>query len=266
MTRVAVVGHVEWVDFVPVERFPKPGEIIHAQGAFARAAGGGGVVAVVLAELGADVDFYCALGRDELGRAAAAQLSDRGVRVHVAWREEPTRRAVTLLDPNHERTIITMGDRLEPLASDRLEWDRLQGADGVYMTAGDTGAMEYARQARVLVASPRARSALGHDGPVIDALVYSAGDAGEREWAARVEHRVRLHVATEGAHGGSWWGEAEGRWAPVPPPGPPRDAYGCGDSFAAGFTYGLASALSIAEAAALGAERGALCLTRAGAP
>jgi ribokinase len=58
MTRVAVVGHVEWVDFVPVERFPKPGEIIHASGAFARAAGGGGVVAVVLAELGADVDFY----------------------------------------------------------------------------------------------------------------------------------------------------------------------------------------------------------------
>ena len=41
MTRVAVVGHVEWVDFVPVERFPKPGEIIHASGAFARAAGGG---------------------------------------------------------------------------------------------------------------------------------------------------------------------------------------------------------------------------------
>ena len=41
MTRVAVVGHVEWVDFVPVERFPKPGEIIHASGAFARAAGAG---------------------------------------------------------------------------------------------------------------------------------------------------------------------------------------------------------------------------------
>ncbi|MGZ4186870.1 MAG: PfkB family carbohydrate kinase [Solirubrobacteraceae bacterium] len=266
MTRVAVVGHVEWVDFVPVERFPTPGEIIHAHGAFARAAGGGGVVAVVLAELGADVDFYCALGRDELGRAAAAQLADRGVRVHPAWREEPTRRAVTLLDPDHERTIITMGDRLEPLASDPLEWDGLRGADGVYMTAGDTGAMEHARQARVLVASPRARSALGRAGPVIDVLVYSGGDAGEREWAAWVEHRVRLHVATDGARGGSWWGESEGRWPPVAPPGAPRDAYGCGDSFAAGLTFGLASGASVQEAAQLGAQRGALCLTRAGAP
>jgi ribokinase len=224
------------------------------------------VVAVVLADLGADVDFYCALGRDELGRAAAAQLTDRGVRVHPAWRDEPTRRAVTLLDPDHERTIITMGDRLQPLASDPLEWDRLRGADGVYVTAGDTGAMERARQARILVASPRARDALGKEGPMIDALVYSAGDAGEREWAARVAHRVRLHVATEGARGGSWWGESEGRWSPVPPPGEPRDAYGCGDSFAAGVTFALARGSSIEDAVAWGAQRGALCLTRAGAP
>lgn len=266
MTRVAVVGHVEWVDFVPVERFPKPGEIIHARGAFARAAGGGGVVAVVLAELGADVDFYCALGRDELGRAAAAQLGRRGVRVHAAWRDEPTRRAVTLLDPNHERTIITMGDRLQPLASDALEWDRLRGADGVYVTAGDAGAMEHARDARVLVVSPRARSALGHDGPMIDALVYSAGDGGEREWAERIEHRVRLHVATDGARGGSWWGQSEGRWGAVPPPGEPQDTYGCGDSFAAGLTFAMAGGSSIEDAAAFGAECGARCLSRAGAP
>ena len=173
---------------------------------------------------------------------------------------------MTLLDPDHERTIITMGDRLQPLASDPLEWDRLRGADGVYVTAGDTGAMEHARQARILVASPRARDALGKEGPMIDALVYSAGDAGEREWAARVAHRVRLHVATEGARGGSWWGESEGRWAPVPPPGEPRDAYGCGDSFAAGVTFALAGGSSIEDAVALGAQRGALCLTRAGAP
>jgi ribokinase len=159
-----------------------------------------------------------------------------------------------------------MGDRLQPLASDRLEWDRLRGADGVYMTAGDTGAMVNARQARVLVASPRARSALGTDGPLIDALVYSAGDAGEREWAERVAHRVRLHVATEGSRGGRWWGESEGRWSAAPPPGEPRDAYGCGDSFAAGVTFALAGGSSIDDAVALGAECGARCLTRAGAP
>src|SRR5207302_2256015 len=54
MPRVAVVGHVEWVDFIPVERMPRQGEVVHAQDAFARAAGGGGVVAAVLADLGAE--------------------------------------------------------------------------------------------------------------------------------------------------------------------------------------------------------------------
>jgi ribokinase len=44
------------------------------------------------------------------------------------------------------------------------------------------------------------------------------------------------------------------------------DTYGCGDSFAAGFTYGLAAGMSVADAAHVGAERGAICLTRQGAP
>ena len=48
------------------------------------------------------------------------------------------------------------------------------------------------------------------------------------------------------------------------PPGPPADAYGCGDAFAAGLTFGLGAGLTVARAAAIGAERGAGCLTRRG--
>jgi len=54
MTRIGVVGHVEWVDFLPVPRFPHRGEVLHAEGGFLRAGGGGGVAAVVLAEFGAE--------------------------------------------------------------------------------------------------------------------------------------------------------------------------------------------------------------------
>lgn len=266
MTRVAVVGHVEWVDFLVVDRFPKAGEIGHAAGAFARAAGGGGVVAGVLAELGAAVDFFCALGCDGPGRAAAAQLEQRGIRAHVAWRDQPTRRAVTLLDRTGERTIVTIGERLDPSDADELDWGRLAEADGVYLTAGDPAAVERARAAPVLVASPRARSALEGEGAVVDALVFSARDASEREWARRVGDRVRVHVATDGARGGRWWGRAEGRWRAAPLPGERVDAYGCGDAFAAGFTFGLASGHSIDEAAGFGAACGARWLTRAGAP
>jgi len=266
LTRIGVVGHVEWVDFIPVDHVPHPGEVEHALGAFVRAAGGGGVVAAVLAELGAEVDFFCALGHDGPGQAAARQLGDRGVHMHIAWREQPTRRAVTFLDALRERTIVTIGDRLAPAAADELPWERLRDADGVYFTAGDAPALSLARAARVVVASPRARSALAAEGPQIDALVFSRHDTSECEWAGRVAARARLLVATEGAAGGSWWGDSTGRWPAVPLPAPPRDAYGCGDSFAAGFTFGLAAGMPVAEAAALGAQCGARCLTRAGAP
>jgi ribokinase len=263
--RVAVVGHVEWVDFVPVARFPAPGEVVHADGASSRAGGAGSVVAAVLAELGAEVDFFCALGRDPHGEAAAAELTERGVDMQVAWREEPTRRAVTLLEDDGERTIITIGERLDPRGSDALDWGRLSRADGVYFTAGDAGALAHARSAGTLTASPRGRAALDA-GPDIDALIFSAGDRDEREWAERLRSRARLLVATEGKHGGHWSGESHGRWASVPPPGPPRDAYGCGDSFAAAFTFALAAGRPVADAARLGAQWGARALTRVGAP
>jgi ribokinase len=264
MTRVAVVGHVEWVEFLPVPRFPRRGEVIHAPDGFLRAGGGGSVAAVVMAELGAEVDFFCALGDDLPGREALAQLELRGVRMHVARREQPTRRAMTLLEPGGERTIITLGERLEPRGSDELDWERLDETEAVYFTAGDAGALAHARRAEILVASPRARTVLETN--TIDAIVFSESDPDESAWAQRCAPHAQLLVATEGERGGRWWGLSEGRWAAAPLPGPPRDSYGCGDSFAAAFTFGLGRGGTIADAAALGAQAGALALTRVGAP
>ena len=238
--------------------------MIHAEGGLLRAGGGGGVAASVLAEMGAEVDFFTALGDDADGRAAAAQLEERGVRMHVAWRPEPTRRAVTLLEPSGERTIITLGERLEPRGSDHLEWERLIDAGSVYFTAGDASALERAQRAAIVVASPRARVVL--ETGTVDALVFSENDPDESKWAERAAPHARLLVATEGERGGRWWGESEGRWAAAPLPGPVRDSYGCGDSFAAAFTLGLGRGDSVDEAAAFGAQWGALALTRVGAP
>lgn len=264
--RVAVVGHVEWVDFVSLERYPAEGEVAAARQWSARAGGGGGVAAGVLAEMGAEVDFFCALGRDAHGQGTVAQLGERGVRVHPAWRPAMTRRAITYLSGHGERTIVTIGERLAPDGADDLPWDRLSRTAGVYFTAGDPGALRLARRAGVLVATPRARGPVTEAGVMLDALVFSARDADETAWAAALEPHARLMVATDGEAGGHWWGASEGRWHAVPPPGPAHDAYGCGDSFAAAFTFALAGGRGVAEAARLGAERGALALTRVGAP
>jgi ribokinase len=266
MTRIAVVGHVEWVQFIRVDHLPKAGEIQRAHRESTQAGGGAVVAAAMLAEHGAQVEFYGAVGSDALGEASVRELAARGIRVHAAARPGATREVLTLLDRQGERTILPIGERIQPEGADALEWGRLSDADAVYVTAGDQGALERARAAPVLVATPRLRERLERPGVYIDALVFSAHDEAEVSWARRLEPDTRLMVATEGPAGGRWWGESEGRWAAASPPGPVRDSYGCGDSFAAGFTYGLGAGESVAQACATGARWGAEMLTRVGAP
>jgi ribokinase len=284
--RVAVVGHVEWVRFARVAHVPRAGEVTHAREPFEEPAGGGAVAAVQLARLAGSSMLVTALGEDDPGRRSAARLRELGVDVRAARRTQPTRSAVTLVDDARERTITTFGERLEPTATDaELPWDAFGELDAVYFTAGDVRALRAARAARVLVASPRAADALGQ-GVALDALVLSADDAIEREAARRAQEDAALVVSTRGARGGSYWergaaqdestartstahgdaegGGTEGTWAASPPPGPIVDSYGCGDSFAAGLTYGLGAGLTVAAALELAARCGAACLTGRG--
>jgi ribokinase len=257
---------MEWVEFLRVEHLPVRGEVQRGDRETVHAGGGAVVAAAALAELGAEVDYFCAVGSDTNGEAALAELAERGITVHAATRPGPTRQVLTMLDREGERTIITLGERIQPKGSDDLDWGLLQSVDGVYLTAGDIGAVQRARAAQVLVATPRIRERLDRQDVTIDALVFSLSDAQEVAWAELLEPHTRLMVATEGEAGGRWWGESEGRWEAVPPPGPIRDTYGCGDAFAAGFAYGLAAGKGPPEAAEIGARLGAEMLTRVGAP
>jgi ribokinase len=260
--RVASVGHVEWVQFARVEHVPRAGEVAHAKDPFEEPAGGGAVAAVQLARLAGEALLLTALGEDEAGGRSLARLQQLGVHVDAAKRAEPTRRAVTLVDDERERTITTFGERLEPVGDDALAWDELARMDAVYFTAGDIAALRAAREARVLVASPRARHALGH-GVRLDALVLSAEDEIEREEAKRAEGEADVVVLTDGARGGTYRTRdgATGSWTAAEPPAAPVDSYGCGDSFAAGFAYGLGAGMGVEDALALAARCGAYCLT-----
>jgi ribokinase len=269
--RVAVVGHVEWVEFARLPHVPRSGEIVEAHDLFGEPAGGGAVAAVQLARLCGHATLFTALGEDELGEKARVRLRELGVRVLSAPRAAPTRRALSLLaDREVERTIVTLGQRLEPSGEDhRLPWEELADMDAIYFTAGDLPALRAARRARRLIASPRAFHAPAHGVP-LDALVMSLADASEQAQLQRACPDAALVVRTEGPRGGSCLegrGDDEDRprrWDAVEPPAPPVDTYGCGDSFAAGFTLGLARGLEVPSALALGARCGAVCLTGRG--
>jgi ribokinase len=241
--------------------------VVHASDPFEEPAGGGAVAAVQLARLAGESLFITALGDDEHGRRSVVRLRELSVDVRAAFVDAPSRSAVTLVDRTGERTITTFGPRLDPRSEDaREDWAALEGADAVYFTAGDAAALRRARaSARVLVASPRARGALGQGVP-LDALVLSEEDEVELGQAGYAQGEARLVVWTEGGRGGRYIDAAggSGRWAAVPAPGPVVDSYGCGDSFVAGLTYGLGAGLEVPDALALAARCGAVCLTGRG--
>ncbi|EDY39227.1 putative PfkB family carbohydrate kinase [Cyanobium sp. PCC 7001] len=258
--QLAVVGHVEVVTFLEVDHLPTAGEILSCPAALDLPAGGGAVVAVQLARLtGRRVPFFTALGRDAIGERAAEQLERLGLELHVAWREQPTRRGITYSDRSGERTITVIGERLNPAASDSLPWHRLGSCDGMFVTAADAPALQRCRSARVLAATPRLRlPVLRQAGVRLDALIGSALDPAEQLPAEALQPPPRLRIATAGGEGGEAW--PLGRFEAPPRQHPVRDAYGAGDSFAAGVTAGLAAGWTDAMAISLGCHCGNACL------
>ena len=265
--RFAVVGHVEWIEFARVDHVPAPGEIIHARDTWEAPGGGGAVAGVQLRRLAGECLFFTALGDCELGRRAKEELAGRyGVTVEAVFRPTKQRRGFTFIDSDGERTITVIGDRLGPDGNDRLPWDELDGVDAAYFTAGDVEALQAARRARVLVSTPRALSVLKGSGVLLDAVVGSGKDAGERFEPSDLDPVPRLAVWTEGKDGGRYEtveGRG-GRFPAAPLPGRLLDSYGTGDTFAAGLTYALGAGYPVEGALEFAARCSAAALTGRG--
>lgn len=257
--KIAVVGHVEWAEFAPVERVPKQGDIVQVPATFEVAAGGAAVAAVQIARLAGNCLFMTAVGGDARADLVVPELRKRGLRVEAAHRNSDQRRAFVYLDAEGERTITTIGTRVFPEVEDPLPWDELERFDAVYFTAGNAGTLRAVRAAKNVVATVRAGAALTESGVQVDVLVASANDAGEQYQRGDIDPAPRWVVRTDGSRGGSLE-SADGEithWDSHPPFGPRADSYGAGDSFAGGITYGLGRGLPIEKAIEVGAFCGA---------
>ena len=262
--QLAVVGHLEWVTFLAVKELPSPGQISRAYRSLEEPAGAGAVVAVQLAKLtGRSVSFFTSLGKDELGERSEQRLRELGVNPIVAWRDHPTRRGISFVDKSGDRAITVIGERLTPLADDSLPWEQLAACDGVFVSATDTQGLQLARAAKVLTATPRLGLPILQEARVVlDALIGSNLDPGEQIADNALAPPPNLRIATEGEAGGLL--NPGGRFEAQPLPGPFLESYGCGDSFAAGVTAGLAAGWATINAIKLGAKCGATCATRFG--
>ena len=247
------------MSFLQVDQLPQQGRIGHSPTCLNDVGGAGAIAAVQMARLcGVRVHFLTALGRDEIGERSLKRLSELNVEAHVAWREQPTRQGISMVGPGGDRAITVIGPRLQPEAADPLPWQRLSHADGVFVTAADAPALVLARQAHVLTATPRLRQRTFRDAQVtLDALIGSGLDPDEQLDTPLGFPTPRLQIATEGSSGGRLI--PGGRYDAITPLNPLIDSYGCGDSFAAGVTLGLAAGRSHVDAVTVGADIGARC-------
>jgi ribokinase len=250
--RCAVVGHVEWVDSVLVDRVPAVGEIAHGRQDWSEPAGGGAVAAAQLVRLAGACDFFTALGDDEHGRRAVDRFAELGIAADVEW-FGATRRAFVQVDAHGERTITTVGEKLR-----RRKLPPMDAYDAVFFVAGEVEALRAARAARFLSATPRELPTLLAGGVHLDLLVGSGTDPGER-YPGGLD--VALVVRTEGGRGGT---ANERRYRPATPPAPIVDTYGAGDSFAAALTFALGRGDPLDAALHLAARAGATVITGRG--
>ncbi len=262
---VAVIGHVEWGRFVRIDHAPVSGEIIHAEESWEEVAGGGAVAAMELAKLNGSCLFFTSIGGDEMGVHAVSQLKESGVEVLATIQDGQSTKSIFVdIDSQDERTITVMGN-LKPSGLDTsLPWEKLALMDAVYFVSGDEASLKLARQAKVLVSTARILPLLKSTGIQLDALVTSSKDNAEAYNAGELAPPPRFVVTTEGVEGGrvdngvSYDAETVSETDIV-------DTYGCGDSFAAGLTFGLGQGLELKEALKVATRSSADATKRRGA-
>ncbi len=241
----AVVGHVEWINFLKVDQLPKPGVISHSEKSIEHPAGGGSVIAKTLSELtNNQVHFFTSLGNDYYGEQSFEILSNYGIKIHVAWRDKPTRRGFSLIDSNGERSITVIGDRLAPTYKDNLDWNIFEKMDGIFITASDSEIFKKARIADSLCTTPRVGlNIINKSNVFLDGLIGSNLDPGEVFSLSDISIKPKFIIKTEGENGGILY--PGGRYKALINTKQKIDSYGCGDAFAAGILYGLSSKWSI---------------------
>jgi ribokinase len=256
---VVVVGSINVDLVVTLERLPAPGETVIG-GEFARHGGGKGAnQAVAAARAGARVRFVGAVGADEFGDAALAELRDAGVDVSGVARLTGEATGVALIAVDREgRNQIAVASG----ANARVEAESVAAAGA--LRAGDVCLLGFEVPNAALVAAARTAASAGARivlnpaparaipeallglGVVLTPNEQEAEALGGAEaLAARASAPV---VVTLGARGARLL-DGDSATALPAPAVEVVDTTGAGDAFNGVLAAGLAAGLALAEAA-----------------
>ena len=111
---------------------------------------------------------------------------------------------------------------------------------GIFITASDSEIFKMARSASILCTTPRVGlNTINKSNVLLDGLIGSNLDPGEVFSFSELSAKPKYTIKTEGEKGGKIF--PGGRYEALKNKKLKIDSYGCGDSFAAGILYGMAS-------------------------
>jgi ribokinase len=276
--RVVVVGSINADLVVVTERLPGPGETVSG-GRFARHGGGKGAnQAVAAARLGARVAMVGAVGADELGDAAVAELQDEGIDVSGVVRMDDAATGVALIvvDAHGENQIaIAAGanGRLGPAHVPRLEGEGvlLVGFEvpdqvvvaGAAAAAGWTTILNPAPARAITEAVVAARPILT---PNATEAAQLTGEEDPEAAARALRERTGAPVLITLGSAGALLLDGEGGAERLPAPEVDVvDTTGAGDALNGALAAELAAGRPLAEAARFAIAAAARSTTREGA-
>jgi ribokinase len=286
MGRVVVLGSYNADLVARVEKFPKPGETLHAR-EFLRSHGGkGSNQAVAARRAGADVIFIGAVGNDAAGTSALEMWQREGIAADVVRSDaSPTGLAMILVDDRGENQIVIVaGANAEPDAR-RGETAAATMAKGDIAVAQLETPLE-ATRAFFTAAHARGATTLLNAAPaqqlppsllaVTDMLIVNAheartvadapgdepAEANAGALAARAAQACVITLGGEGALLATRDGTLLRQPAAVVDV---VDTTGAGDAFVGAFVAALAGGAAFAGALADGVAAGSLACTRPGA-
>ena len=112
--KIAVIGLMQDVTIGRVDALRQAGEIAHLDAPIVIAGGGGGIAFHQIAKSDAEVHLFTAFGNDDAARTVEESVGATGGNNHVAGRDEPHTRDIVMITPGGERTIIVVGEPLQP--------------------------------------------------------------------------------------------------------------------------------------------------------
>lgn len=281
MARVAVVGSYGVGLTMRIPRMPVAGETLSG-GEFSSGHGGkGSNQAVQAARLGAQVDFFTAIGADDLGHGGQALWVEEGVDARpVICAEAATMAGVILVEESGENRIVIAPGALARLRPEHLDDFRsaLESADIVVVSLEipvdvAVRALELAHTAgtRTLL-NPAPAAALPDTlWPAVDVLTPNATEAAillgldpsaaETEPAEALVRQLHARTGatilmTRGADGVLVCVDGEMTTVPAVPATAVVDTTGAGDSFTGAVAVALAEGADPVAAAELGARAG----------